>query len=64
MTQANGPLHPSIPRVQCPRCGKPMRLASVDPDLTSDRPDQMTFDCECGFVYQQSERARSETRLE
>ena len=49
---------PSIPRVQCPRCGAIMRLAIVD-HRGDDQPDQMTFDCQCGFVYHgQTERAR------
>jgi hypothetical protein len=52
-------LHQSIPRVQCPCCGAIMRLARIDPGPSNSRPGKMTFDCECGFVYQQSARVRA-----
>jgi hypothetical protein len=34
-----------------------MRLAMVEPE-GSYNGDQISFDCKCGFYYQQSERAR------
>ena len=53
------PMHPSIPRIQCPRCGTIMRLARVEPATISDQDRITTFDCECGFIYQQDDRARA-----
>ena len=43
-------LHPSIPRVLCPRCGTQMRLAKAE---TAARDgDKLMFECTCGFEYQ------------
>lgn len=47
MPQAQEQLHPSIPRVQCPRCGTQLRLSLVEPSPHY----AMTFECECGFQY-------------
>jgi lysyl-tRNA synthetase class I len=46
-----------VPEVVCPRCERHMRLAVVEPE-GSHNGDQISFDCECGFYYRQSERAR------
>jgi hypothetical protein len=45
-----------IPKITCPRCGELMRLARVEPD--TDKAARLMFDCDCGFEYQMSERAR------
>jgi RNase P subunit RPR2 len=50
-------LHPSIPRVLCPRCGTHMRLAELLTDLADH--ETIYFDCSCGFEYRMSARARS-----
>ena len=52
---------PSIPRIQCSRCGTIMRLARIEPDPTVSQSSLMIFDCQCGFAYQQSERARADS---
>jgi RNase P subunit RPR2 len=57
-------LHPSIPRIQCPRCGILMRLAKVEPEANDSHSSRMTLECQCGFAYHQSERARSEAGSE
>jgi predicted RNA-binding Zn-ribbon protein involved in translation (DUF1610 family) len=49
-------LHPSIPRVLCPRCGEHMRLAIVD--AQAEDHATLKYDCGCGFTYQMSARAR------
>jgi RNase P subunit RPR2 len=46
-----------IPIITCPQCGKHMRLATVEPEGSDDH-DRMRFDCECGFDYRLSDRAR------
>ena len=48
-----------IPTVTCPRCSKTMRLARAEP--VHDKEARLIFDCECGFEYRMSERARGET---
>ncbi len=48
-----------IPNITCPRCGKHMRLATIEPEGSDDH-DRMGFDCECGFDYHLSDRARAE----
>lgn len=58
MTSADPTLHPAISRIQCPRCGNIMRLARIEPTFDA-RQSATTFDCSCGFTYQQSERART-----
>jgi hypothetical protein len=56
---SNGkPMHPSIPRIQCPRCGTIMRLARIEPPFQA-APETATFECQCGFTYRQSDRARA-----
>lgn len=49
-------LHPSIPRVLCPRCGERMRLAAVDAKAHDHAT--LKYDCGCGFTYNMSARAR------
>jgi hypothetical protein len=51
--------HPLIPRVQCPQCGMIMRLARIEPERDESHSSRMMFDCECEYVYQQTERARA-----
>lgn len=46
-----------IPNVVCPDCGKHMRLATVEPEL-SKKCYWMSFDCKCGFEHRLLERAR------
>jgi hypothetical protein len=53
-----GDMHPAIPRVLCPSCGKIMTLRRIAPD-DRDRP-AMHFACDCGFDYRMSARARGE----
>jgi hypothetical protein len=45
--------HPSIPHVLCPRCGKHMRLAEIDPGSKAGE-EIMKFDCECAFEFKMS----------
>jgi transposase-like protein len=52
------PMVASIPHIQCPRCGTIMRLARVEPSFQG-MPQTATFECHCGFTYQQTERARA-----
>ena len=59
MASAVTSLHPSIPRIDCPQCGRTMRLAISEPELNDDHTDRFTFECLCGFTYHQSERART-----
>jgi hypothetical protein len=47
-----------IPVIICPRCGKQMRLAEVDPEPGDT--DRLIFDCDCGFEYQMSQRVRKD----
>jgi hypothetical protein len=47
-----------IPRVTCPQCGEPMRLARTEP-LEFHTHHRMMFDCPRGFEYRMPERARS-----
>lgn len=51
--------HPSIPRVLCPRCGTPMRLAEVDSD---HERETLRFDCTCAFEYRMSRTVQEEHR--
>ena len=37
-----------------------MRFAKLEPDPRKPYTDRMSFDCSCGFVYQQSDRARND----
>ncbi len=53
-TQAERDTKP-YPLISCPECGCQMRLAMVEPDAPGDR---MSFDCDCGFEYRMSDRAR------
>jgi len=52
-------LHPSIPRVLCPRCGEHMRLAIVD--AKAEDHATLKYDCGCGFTYNMSAKARRAT---
>jgi hypothetical protein len=54
-------LHPpepqslAVPRVMCPQCGKRMRLRKIEPaGEPPRRAEKSTFDCACGFVYDQT----------
>jgi len=51
---------PSIPFVRCPRCGATMRLSTIEPDLTAGHSERL-FECQCGFVYHQTERSRTDS---
>lgn len=55
--QESESLHPAIPRISCPKCGNTMRLAKIEPE-PHGHGEMMTFDCQCGFTYTQSERTR------
>lgn len=57
-------LHPAIPRIQCPRCGCIMRLAKSEPSPSERATDRLTFECACGFTYEQTERARTYGKLQ
>jgi hypothetical protein len=46
------PPHPSMLRVTCPRCGKPMRLERIDPAPEPRRADEMNFRCVCSYTLQ------------
>lgn len=48
------PLHPAIPRVMCPDCGKNMRLERIEPTVSPRRGDNVTFRCECARELQQT----------
>jgi hypothetical protein len=39
-----------IPQIDCPQCGRRMRLATLEPE-GGDNHDSLSFDCECGFEY-------------
>jgi RNase P subunit RPR2 len=54
-------LHPTIPRVTCPRCGTDMRLAEIEPE-DFGRGEVTVFDCDCGFEYRMSASVREEER--
>jgi hypothetical protein len=43
-----------IPHIECQSCGQPMRLAKVEPSNEEGR-DIYSYDCECGFLHQQTE---------
>ena len=47
------PLHPAIPRVMCPDCGKNMRLQRIEP-VSAHRADKNTYRCECSLELQQT----------
>lgn len=49
-----------VPSVYCPACGEHMRLRNVVPD--AGRKSVLHFDCDCGFIYSMSARAKSEYR--
>lgn len=46
------PLHPAIPRVMCPECGRNMRLDRIEP--TRARAEKVTYRCECSLEVQQT----------
>ena len=47
----------SIPKVTCPQCGSQMVLSRVEPECT-DNHDRMVYDCNCGFEFRLSDKAR------
>jgi hypothetical protein len=51
-----------IPKIVCPCCGSPMRLATVEPEAIDNR-ERMTFTCDCGFDYRQSHAVTIEQTL-
>jgi hypothetical protein len=53
----------AIPIVTCPRCGRRMRLTTVEPEHAAHPRDRMTFECDCGFSYRQSAAVRAEQTL-
>lgn len=63
MAKTQTPLHPAIPRVHCPRCGAIMRLARIDPSEDDSRRERTTFECDCGFMYQQTDPIRSRHQI-
>ena len=52
---------PSIPLAKCLRCGATMRLSTIEPDLKAGHSERL-LECQCGFVYHQSERAPTSTQ--
>ncbi|MEJ2432245.1 MAG: hypothetical protein P8Y53_03435 [Pseudolabrys sp.] len=50
-----------LPIILCPVCVKPMRLSTIIPE--HDNRERMTFACDCGFTYQQSEAVAAERKL-
>jgi len=52
----------AIPKITCPCCGGRMRLATVEPEITDNR-QRMTFTCDCGFDYRQSQAVMIEQTL-
>jgi hypothetical protein len=57
-SKAINTLHPSIPRVLCPRCGKAMRLAEINPDQFGR--EIMRFDCACAFEFRMLHNVQNE----
>ena len=52
---------PVLPIIICPSCGKRMRLSTIMPE--EDHRERMTFVCECGFDYRQSQAVTAERGL-
>ncbi|MCZ7658105.1 MAG: hypothetical protein M5U07_09700 [Xanthobacteraceae bacterium] len=53
--RAPATLHPAIPRVMCPECGRIMRLTRIDPLAAPPRRAEIvTFRCECRFDLRQT----------
>ena len=50
-----------LPIIICPSCGKRMRLSTIMPE--EDYRERMTFVCECGFDYRQSQPVTAERGL-
>jgi hypothetical protein len=48
------PPDPALPRVRCPRCGKAMKLAQIEPALAPGGVDSATFTCVCGNSLEQA----------
>lgn len=43
-------MHPALPRVMCPDCGRHMRLVHIQPHPAAFRcAETTTFECACGF---------------
>lgn len=59
---ANINLHPAIPRVLCPNCGKQMRLETIVTELPNNR-ERVTFNCDCGFDFKRTRPATIEHTL-
>ena len=51
VNEADRRLHPDIPRIRCPECGKRMRLEAIEP-LDEVRGGTTSFRCTCGFTHQ------------
>jgi hypothetical protein len=51
----------ALPIVLCPACGKHMRLSTIMPE--EDHRERMTFVCDCGFNYRQSQAVTAERSL-
>lgn len=47
-----------LPTIMCPVCGEHMRLSTIIPE--EDNRQRMTFVCDCGFEYRQSEAVSGE----
>jgi hypothetical protein len=52
------PIHLSIRRIQCPCCGRHMRLTKIEASFQS-LPEIASYECKCGFSYEQTDRARA-----
>ncbi|MBV9556185.1 MAG: hypothetical protein JO254_03830 [Pseudolabrys sp.] len=51
-----------IPDITCPACSRHMMLSTIEPPCGS-RPERMTFRCDCGFEYYQSNIVGAERAL-
>ena len=49
MSEAKHQLDSTLPKPRlCTACGRPMRLASIEPDNNYINLDRRTFSCDCG----------------
>jgi C4-type Zn-finger protein len=49
--------------IRCPVCGDQLRLSTMVPDI-DNKHERMSFDCDCGFTYQQSHVVAVERTLD
>lgn len=51
----------TLPTITCPACGNHMRLSTIMPE--DNHRECMTFVCDCGFDYRQSQAVTAERVL-